>query len=44
MSCPCRSNAGPNELWFAVSEAFGGWAISADLPDRDGITVSQYLA
>ena len=32
---------GPNELWFAVSETFGGWAITADLPDRDGITVSQ---
>lgn len=31
---------GPNELWFAVSETFGGWAISADLPDRDGITVA----
>ena len=30
---------GPNELWFAVSETFGGWAITADLPDRDGITV-----
>ncbi len=32
--------AGPNELWFAVSETFGGWAITADLPDRDGITIS----
>jgi len=31
---------GPNELWFAVSETFGGWAIAADLPDRDGIAVS----
>ena len=31
---------GRNELRFAVSETFGGWAISADLPDRDGITVS----
>ncbi len=30
---------GPNELWFAVSETFGGWAITADLPDRDGISV-----
>jgi len=30
---------GPNELWFAVSETFGGWAIAADLPDRDGISV-----
>ena len=31
---------GPNELWFAVSETFGGWAITADLPDRGGIAVS----
>jgi len=30
---------GDNELWFAVSETFGGWAITADLPDRDGIAV-----
>jgi hypothetical protein len=30
---------GPNELWFAVSETFGGWAVTADLPERDGITV-----
>ena len=32
---------GPNELWFAVSETFGGWAITADLPERDGITVGR---
>ena len=31
---------GRNELWFAVSETFGGWAITADLPDRRGIRVS----
>jgi hypothetical protein len=31
---------GRNELCFAVSETFGGWAITAHLPDRDGITVS----
>jgi hypothetical protein len=31
---------GRNELWFAVSETFGGWAVTADLPDRTGITVS----
>jgi hypothetical protein len=30
---------GPNELWFAVSETFGGWAITADLPDRGGIAI-----
>ncbi|HJQ21918.1 MAG TPA: hypothetical protein VJ867_16360 [Gemmatimonadaceae bacterium] len=31
---------GTNELWFAVSETFGGWAITADLPDRDGLVVN----
>ena len=31
---------GPNELWFAVSETFGGWAVTADLADRSGITVT----
>jgi hypothetical protein len=31
---------GRNELWFAVSETFGGWAITADLADHDGITVA----
>jgi hypothetical protein len=31
---------GPNELWFAVSETFGGWAITADVPDRTGVKVS----
>jgi len=30
---------GRNELWFAVSETFGGWAITADLPDRAGIAI-----
>jgi hypothetical protein len=31
---------GPNELWFAVSETFGGWAVTADVPDRAGVKVS----
>ncbi len=31
---------GPNELWFAVSETFGGWAVTADIADRPGITVT----
>lgn len=31
---------GPNELWFAVSETFGGWAVTADLPDHAGLAVS----
>jgi hypothetical protein len=30
---------GRNELWFAVSETFGGWGIVLDLPDRAGLTV-----
>jgi hypothetical protein len=30
---------GRNELWFAVSESFGGWGIVLDLPDREGLTV-----
>ena len=37
LALPLRK--GPNELWFAVSETFGGWAITADLPERDGITL-----
>ncbi len=32
---------GSNELWFAVSETFGGWAITADLPERAGLAVRQ---
>jgi len=31
---------GPNELWFAVSETFAGWAVTAELPDRAGIAVT----
>lgn len=38
LALPLRS--GPNELWFAVSETFGGWAITADVPDRTGVGVS----
>jgi len=30
---------GRNDLWFAVSESFGGWGIVLDLPDREGLTV-----
>ncbi len=32
---------GNNELWFAVTEVFGGWGIALDLPDRDGLVVSS---
>jgi hypothetical protein len=38
LALPLKS--GRNELWFAVSETFGGWGIVADLPDRAGIAVS----
>jgi hypothetical protein len=38
LELPLKSGA--NELWFAVSETFGGWAITADLPDRIGVRVS----
>ena len=31
---------GPNELWFAVSETFGGWAVTADLPDKGATVVN----
>jgi hypothetical protein len=30
---------GDNEVWFAVSEAFGGWGIQAQFDDLDGIAV-----
>jgi hypothetical protein len=31
--------AGDNEVWFAVSEAFGGWGIIAQFDDLQGISV-----
>jgi len=31
--------AGQNELWFAVSEAFGGWGIQARFDDIEGIKI-----
>jgi hypothetical protein len=34
---PLRS--GDNEIWFAVTEAFGGWGIQAQFDDLDGITI-----
>ena len=30
---------GANELWFAVTEAFGGWGIQARFPDAEGIAI-----
>ena len=29
---------GKNELWFAVSESFGGWGVQAAFDDPDGLT------
>ena len=29
---------GENELWFAVSESFGGWGVQATFDDPDGLT------
>jgi len=29
---------GKNELWFAVSESFGGWGVQAAFEDTDGLT------
>lgn len=33
--------AGDNEVWFAVSEAFGGWGIVAEFDDLDGISIAS---
>ena len=32
--------AGTNEVWFAVSESFGGWGILGVIADRAGITLA----
>ena len=32
---------GRNELWFAVSESFGGWGIQAAFSNTDGITIEE---
>jgi len=32
---------GRNEVWFVVTEAFGGWGIQARFPDQDGITIAD---
>lgn len=31
---------GRNELWIAVSESFGGWAVMAKIEDQSGIRIS----
>jgi len=33
--------AGENEIWFAVTEAFGGWGIMAQFDDLEGIKVQR---
>ena len=33
--------AGTNEVWIAVTEAFGGWGVMAELPVHDGFSVRQ---
>ncbi|GAB3768045.1 hypothetical protein GCM10028818_01820 [Spirosoma horti] len=30
---------GPNDVWIAISETFGGWGIQAMIPDQTGLTV-----
>jgi len=32
-------SADENEVWFAVSEGFGGWGIQAESDDLEGITL-----
>lgn len=32
---------GDNEVWFAVTEGFGGWGLMASLEDQDGIRVES---
>jgi glyoxylase-like metal-dependent hydrolase (beta-lactamase superfamily II) len=34
-------DAGHNEIWIAVTEAFGGWGIEGRIADVDGITLSH---
>jgi hypothetical protein len=34
---------GDNEIWFAVTEAFGGWGIKAQFDDLQGIVVQNSL-
>jgi len=33
--------SGHNEIWFAVSEAFGGWGIQAQFDDLEGINLPE---
>ena len=31
--------SGDNELWLAVSEDFGGWGVTLQIPEGQGVTV-----
>ena len=33
---------GKNEVWFVVTEAFGGWGIQAQFDDLQGVTLTDY--
>ncbi len=33
--------AGENRLWLAVSEDFGGWGVTMQIPDVEGIEISE---
>ena len=37
---PLNLRAGDNELVFAVSESFGGWAIMAAIKDQEGLEIT----
>jgi hypothetical protein len=41
---PLRLREGRNELWFAVSEAFGGWGVIAAFDSLDGIQLGAPAA
>ena len=36
-----KLNRGTNEVWFAVSESFGGWGITAAIEDMEGISLTS---
>lgn len=36
--------AGENRLWLAVSEDFGGWGVSLQIPDAQGIEITEPLS
>lgn len=37
----CTGEEGDNEVWFAVTEAFGRWGLMASIADRAGIRVER---